>query len=58
MALSVNVSEALRLPKADGVNSTFTTQVPVGTTVAPVQVSATFGKITGISAGDSYRGNR
>jgi hypothetical protein len=43
-ALSVKISEALRLPTADGVNVTLTVQVPLGVTVAPVQVSALFAK--------------
>ena len=43
-ALSVKFSEALRLPAADGVNVTLTVQVPLGVTVAPVQVSALLAK--------------
>ena len=43
-ALSVKLSEALRLPVADGVNVTLTVQVLVGVTVAPVQVSALLAK--------------
>ena len=43
-ALSVKFSEALRLPVADGVNVTLTVQVPLGITVAPVQVSALLAK--------------
>jgi len=43
-ALSVKVSEALRLPVADGLNVTLTVQVPLGVTVAPVQVSALLAK--------------
>ena len=36
----MKISEALRLPVAEGVNVTLTVQVPLGVTVAPVQVSA------------------
>jgi hypothetical protein len=43
-AMSVKFSEALRLPPADGVNVTLTVQVPLGITVAPVQVSALLAK--------------
>jgi hypothetical protein len=43
-ALSLKFSEALRLPVADGVNVTLTVQVPLGITVAPVQVSALLAK--------------
>jgi hypothetical protein len=43
-ALSVNFSEALRLPIADGVNVTLTVQVLLGVTVGPVQVSALLAK--------------
>jgi len=43
-ALSVKFSEALRLPVADGVNVTLRVQVPLGVTVAPVQVSALLAK--------------
>jgi hypothetical protein len=43
-ALSVNASEALRLPAAEGVNVTLTAHVPLGITVAPVQVSAPLAK--------------
>jgi hypothetical protein len=46
-ALSVKFSEALRLPVADGVNVTLTVQVPLGITVAPVQVSALLAKSLG-----------
>ena len=44
LALSVKLSEALRLPVADGVNVTLTVQVLLGVTVAPVQVSALVAK--------------
>ena len=44
LLLSVKFSEALRLPVADGVNLTLTVQVPLGVTVAPVQVSALLAK--------------
>jgi hypothetical protein len=44
LALSVKLSEALRLPVADGVNVTLTAQVLLGVTVAPVQVSALLAK--------------
>ena len=44
LALSVKVSEALRLPMADGVNVTLTVQVPLGVMVAPEQVSALLAK--------------
>ena len=37
-------SEALRLPVADGVNVRLTEHVPLGITVAPVQVSALLAK--------------
>ena len=40
----MKISEALRLPVADGVNVTLTVQVPLGVTVAPVQVSALVAK--------------
>jgi hypothetical protein len=43
-ALSANLSEALRLPVADGVNVTLTVQAPLGVTVAPEQVSALLAK--------------
>jgi hypothetical protein len=43
-ALSVNFSEALRLPVADGVNVTPTVQVLWGVTVAPEHVSALLAK--------------
>jgi hypothetical protein len=43
-ALSVKFSEALRPPVADGVNVTLTVQVPLGVTVAAVQVSALLAK--------------
>src|SRR5208337_1110513 len=43
-ARSAKFSEALRLPPADGVNVTLTAQVPLGITVAPVQVSALLAK--------------
>jgi len=42
--LSAIESEALRLPVAEGVNVTLTVQVPLGTTVAPEQVSALLAK--------------
>jgi len=45
LALSVKLSEALRLPVADGVNVTLTVQVLLGVTVAPVQVSALLAKL-------------
>jgi hypothetical protein len=44
LALSAKFREALRLPVADGVNVTLTAQVPLGVTVAPVQVSALLAK--------------
>ena len=44
LALSVKVSEALRVPVADGVNVTLTVQVLLGASVAPVQVSALLAK--------------
>ena len=44
LVLSLKLSEALRLPVADGVNVTLTVQVPLGITVAPVQVSALLAK--------------
>ena len=44
LALSAKLSEALRIPIADGVNVTLTVQVPMGGTVAPVQVSALLAK--------------
>jgi len=44
LALSLKLSEALRLPVADGVNVTLTVQVPLGITVAPVHVSALLAK--------------
>jgi len=43
-AMSVKLNEALRLPVADGVNVTLTEHVPLGITVAPVQVSALLAK--------------
>jgi len=43
-ALSVKLSEALRLPIADGVNVTLTVHVLLGVTVAPVHVSALLAK--------------
>jgi hypothetical protein len=48
-ALSVNVSKALRLPKAVGVTLTLTEQVPFGTRVAPVQVSELLAKSPGLA---------
>jgi hypothetical protein len=47
LALSVKLSEALRLPVADGVNVTLTVQVLLGATAAPVQVSALLAKSLG-----------
>lgn len=44
LALSLKFSEALRVPVADGANVTLTAQVPLGVTVAPVQVSALLAK--------------
>jgi hypothetical protein len=44
LLLSVKVSVALRVPVAVGVMVTLTVQVPLGTTVAPVQVSAVLTK--------------
>ena len=44
LALSVKLSEALRLPVTDGVNVTLTVQVLLGVIVAPVQVSALLAK--------------
>jgi hypothetical protein len=44
LALSLKLSEALRLPVADGVKVTLTVQVPFGITVAPVQASALLAK--------------
>jgi len=44
LALSVKLSEALKLPVADGVNVTLTVQVLLGATAAPVQVSALLAK--------------
>jgi len=44
LALSAKLSEALRVPVADGVNVTLTVQVLLGVTVAPVQVSALLAK--------------
>jgi hypothetical protein len=43
-ALSAKFSEALRLPVADGLNVTLTLQVPLGVSVAPMQVSALVAK--------------
>jgi hypothetical protein len=43
-AMSVKLNEALRLPIANGVNVTLTEHVPLGITVAPVQVSALLAK--------------
>jgi hypothetical protein len=43
----VKESEALRAPVALGVNVTLTVQVPLGSTVAPVQVSALTAKSPG-----------
>ncbi len=47
LALSVKLSEALKLVVADGVNVTLTVQVLLGVTVAPVQVSALMAKSLG-----------
>ena len=47
LLLSVKISEALRLPAADGVNVTLTVQVleaPLVVSVAPEQVSALLAK--------------
>ena len=44
LALSVKLSEALKLPIEDGVNVTLTVQVLLGVTVAPVQLSALMAK--------------
>src|SRR5208282_2720387 len=44
LLLSVKVSVPLRAPVAAGVNVTLTVQVPLGVTVAPVQVSALLAK--------------
>jgi len=43
-ALLAKLSEALRLPVADGVKVTLTVQVLLGVIVAPVQVSALLAK--------------
>ena len=45
--MSAKLSEALRLPVADGVNVTLTVQALLGVTVAPVQVSALLAKSLG-----------
>lgn len=42
--MSVKISEALRLPSADGVNVTLTEQVLLGVRVVPEQVSALMAK--------------
>ena len=42
--MSVRINEALRSPVAEGVKVTLTVQVPLGVTVAPVQVSALVAK--------------
>ena len=42
--MSVKITEALKLPEAEGVNVTLTVQVLVGVSVAPVQVSALLAK--------------
>jgi hypothetical protein len=43
-ALSEKINDAVRFPGADGANSIFTEQVPLGATVAPEQVSALLAK--------------
>ena len=45
--MSVKITEALKLPEAEGVNVTLTVQVLVGVSVAPVQVSALLAKSLG-----------
>jgi hypothetical protein len=43
----VKISEALKPPIADGANVTLTEHVPLGITVAPVQVSSLLAKSLG-----------
>jgi hypothetical protein len=43
-AMSVKISEAVRIPVADGVNFTLTLQAPLAINLAPVQVSAVLAK--------------